>query len=60
MDMHLCRLKRMIRVGKRPDFSVTDDGIIQYKGRLCVPFDKAMKAHILEEAYTTPYKGTPR
>ena len=49
----------MIEVGKRPDFSITDDGIIRYKGRLCVPFDKAMKGDILEEAHTTPYSVHP-
>ena len=47
VDMHLCTLKRKIDAGKRPDFSITDDGIIQYKGRLYVLFDKAMKGDIL-------------
>ena len=37
-NMYLCRLKRMIDARKRPNFYVTDDGIIRYKGRLCVPF----------------------
>ena len=53
VDMQVCRLRRKIEAGKRPDFSITDDGIIRYKGRLCVPFDKAMKVDILEKAHTT-------
>ncbi|KAI3472595.1 hypothetical protein Pfo_030078, partial [Paulownia fortunei] len=32
VDTHLCRLKRMIEVGKRPDFSITDDGLFDIKG----------------------------
>ena len=31
-NMYLCRLKRMIDARKRPNFYVTDDGIIRYKG----------------------------
>ena len=35
--------------GKRTEFSISDKGVMQYNGRLCVPFDQPIKEDILKK-----------
>ncbi len=40
---------------KNVEFSISPDGILHYKGRLCIPDDAQLKEQILSEAHATPY-----
>ena len=41
------------------DFGVSDDGLIRFKGRICVPNDDALKRQILDEAHSSKYTMHP-
>jgi hypothetical protein len=42
-----------------PSFSEDDEGVLWYKGRICVPNIKELKAKILHEAYESAYSIHP-
>ncbi|GAU47719.1 hypothetical protein TSUD_285060 [Trifolium subterraneum] len=46
------------RIGK-PEFTVADDGVIQFGSRVCVPNDAELKRLILEEAYKSGFSIHP-
>ncbi|GAU31786.1 hypothetical protein TSUD_22320 [Trifolium subterraneum] len=46
------------RIGK-PEFSVAEDGVIQFGGRICVPNNKELKRLILEEAHKSGFSIHP-
>ncbi|GAU29936.1 hypothetical protein TSUD_360510 [Trifolium subterraneum] len=52
-DMDLRR-----RIGK-PEFTVADDGVIQFGSRICVPNDADLKRSILEEAHKSGFSIHP-
>ncbi|GAU51456.1 hypothetical protein TSUD_413530 [Trifolium subterraneum] len=52
-DMDLQR-----RIGK-PEFTVADDGVIQFGNRICVPNDADLKRSILEEAHKSGFSIHP-
>ena len=41
--------------GKNVEFSVSSNGVLHFKGRLCISDDAQLKEQILSEAHTTPY-----
>ncbi|MCI19158.1 retrotransposon protein, partial [Trifolium medium] len=43
----------------KPEFSVADDGVILFEGRICVPNDEDIKRLILEEAYKSGFSIHP-
>ncbi|KAL5558546.1 hypothetical protein UlMin_034757 [Ulmus minor] len=45
--------------GKNVEFSVTTDGILHYRCRLCIPDDAELKEQLLSEAHATPYSVHP-
>src|SRR3954469_21292786 len=47
-------IKRRIGTGKVPGFT-EDEGVMWYKGRLCVPADLELKEVILKEPHDTLY-----
>ncbi|KAL5544124.1 hypothetical protein UlMin_007908 [Ulmus minor] len=51
--------KEQVLEGKNVEFSVTTDGILHYKGRLCIPNDAELKEQLLSEAHATPYSVHP-
>ena len=53
------QLKYEVRKDKRPNFQISEDGVLGFKGRLCVPNDEGIKRKILYEAHTTPYSMHP-
>ena len=53
------KLKEQVQEGKNAKFSVSSDGVLHFKGRLCIPDDAQLKEQILYEAYTTPYSVYP-
>jgi hypothetical protein len=58
-DEKLQEIKRNIKEEKSPDFSEDDEGVLWYKGRICVPNVKELKAKILREAHESAYSIHP-
>jgi hypothetical protein len=52
-------IKRRIGSGKVPGFEEDDQGVLWYKGRICVPADSELKEVIMKEAHETPYSIHP-
>ncbi|KAL5574029.1 hypothetical protein UlMin_023626 [Ulmus minor] len=51
--------KEQVLEGKNVEFSVTTDGILHFRGRLCIPNDAELKEQLLSEAHATPYSVHP-
>ena len=43
------------RSGKKPKFSISEDGALRFGSRLCMPNDPLIKNEILEEAHYSPH-----
>ncbi|KAK1683066.1 hypothetical protein QYE76_043914 [Lolium multiflorum] len=52
-------IKGQIAAGKAPGFTVDEEGVLWYNGRLCVPSDSELKQVILQEAHDTLYSIHP-
>ncbi|KAK1649149.1 hypothetical protein QYE76_066954 [Lolium multiflorum] len=52
-------IKSQIVAGKAPGFTVDEEGVLWYNGRLCVPSDSELKQVILKEAHDTLYSIHP-
>jgi hypothetical protein len=52
-------IKRNIEEEKSSGFSEDDEGVLWYKGRICVPNVKELKAKILHEAHESAYSIHP-
>ena len=44
-----------VKAGEETAFTLSEDGTLLFKGRLCIPEDADMKKQILDEAHSTPY-----
>ena len=58
-DPYLLKQKGEVEDGKTTDFSISVNGTLKFKDRLCVPIDEGIKSEILIEAHTTPYSLHP-
>ena len=54
LDPILVRIKEVLE-GRNTAFSLSQDGILKFNGRLCVPNDEELRKQILSEAYGIPY-----
>ncbi|GMN31023.1 hypothetical protein TIFTF001_050708 [Ficus carica] len=54
LDPSLVKIKKEMLEGKCEGFSVSDDGVLKLKGRLCIPKDEELRKKILGEAHNTP------
>ena len=54
-DAQIVKIIGEVQEGKRPEFNVSNDGVLRFGNRLCVPNDFALKKEIMEEAHCTPY-----
>jgi hypothetical protein len=52
-------IKCRISSGKVPGFEEDDQGVLWYKGHICVPADSELKKVIMKEAHETPYSIHP-
>jgi hypothetical protein len=59
-DEKVQEIKRNIKEEKSPSFSEDDEGVLWYKGRICVPNIKELKDKILREAHESAYSIHPR
>jgi hypothetical protein len=58
-DEKVQEIKCNIKEEKLPGFSEDDEGVLWYKGRICVPNVKELKDNILREAHETSYSIHP-
>ena len=58
-DEYLMELRPEIEAGKQSEFHISGDGVIRFRDRLCVPFDRELRQQILSEAHATPYSIHP-
>jgi hypothetical protein len=58
-DEKVQEIKCNIKEEKSPGFSEDDDGVLWYKGRICVPNVKELKDKILREAHESAYSIHP-
>jgi hypothetical protein len=59
-DEKIQEIKCNIKEEKSSGFSEDDEGVLWYKGRICVPNVKELKDKILHEAHETAYSIHPR
>jgi hypothetical protein len=59
-DEKVQEIKRNIKEEKSPGFSEDDEGVLWYKGRICMPNVKELKDKILREAHEYAYSIHPR
>ena len=59
LDPTLVRLKEDVREGRNKEFQITSEGILHFRGRLCVPEDPELREQIMSEAHSTPYSVHP-
>jgi hypothetical protein len=58
-DEKVQEIKRNIEEEKSSDFSEDDEGVLWYKGRICVPNIKQLKDKILREVHGSAYSIHP-
>jgi hypothetical protein len=58
-DEKIQEIKRNIKEEKSPSFSEDEEGVLWYKGRICVPNVKELKDKILHEAHESTYSIHP-
>jgi hypothetical protein len=58
-DENVQEIKRNIKEEKSSGFSEDDEGVLWYKGRICVPNVKELKDMILHEAHESAYSIHP-
>jgi hypothetical protein len=58
-DEKIQEVKHNIKEEKSPGFSEDDEGVLWYKGRICVPNIKELKDKILCEAHKSAYSIHP-
>ena len=51
MDASLNRVREQLGSDEAKDFALSDDGILRFQGRICVPNDVEVRKLILEEGY---------
>jgi hypothetical protein len=54
-DEKIQEIKRNIKEEKSPGFLEVEEGVLWYKGRICVPNVKELKDQILREAHESAY-----
>ena len=59
LDPILVGIKEEVLEGRNTAFSLSQDGILNFNGRLCVPNDEELRKQILSEAHETPYSIHP-
>ena len=58
--MQLVQLREEVKRGSKPDFVLSDDGILRFGTRLCVPNDGDLRRKLLKEAHCSKFAIHPR
>ncbi|WMV08301.1 hypothetical protein MTR67_001686 [Solanum verrucosum] len=59
IDEKLVKLTKEVQNGEKLDFTFTEDGVLFYQNRLCVPNDDNLRGIFFNEAHTSPYAMHP-
>ncbi|KAL5577645.1 hypothetical protein UlMin_019344 [Ulmus minor] len=59
LDPNLVKIREEVASRENSEFGLPPDGILHFKGRLCIPNDPEMRSQILSEAHSTPYSVHP-
>ncbi len=54
-DKKYLKLLKEVQQGKKPEFSVRDDGLLLHEGRMCVPNDVDLRQIIIRETHESPF-----
>ncbi len=55
VDEKLQKVRSDIEDGSTIDFSVDSEGVLKFRGQLCVPGDEKIRKEILQEAHQSSY-----
>lgn len=58
-DPELVRIMDEVRTGTRPDFTISDSGVLHFRTRLCVPDVRNLRREVMEEAHTSLFFRSP-
>jgi hypothetical protein len=58
-DEKIVEYKKLIKMGKVPEFREDEQGIMWFKNRICVPEIKELRETILKEAHNLAYSIHP-
>ena len=58
-DPIILEIKRRIDNGRAPEFYMDEEGVMRYKGRICVPEQDEVKKELLREAHYSSYSIHP-
>ena len=58
-DLEISKMREETLEGKRSDFQVSEDGVLKFHGRLCVPNDIDLRNEILSKAHQSKYSVHP-
>ena len=58
-DEDLIKIRQELLEGKQEEFSLSKDGTMLFKGRICVPNQEELKMQLLKEAHQAPYSMHP-
>ena len=59
MNPEIQKILEMDGTKRKPDFQMFENGILKFRGRLCVPDDLELKEEILSEAHRSKYSIHP-
>ncbi|KAL5563636.1 hypothetical protein UlMin_033383 [Ulmus minor] len=59
LDPELNRIREAVKNGTNTEFSLSSDGVLGLKDRICIPNDEELRKQLLEDAHTTPYSVHP-
>ena len=59
-DLNLVQLMEDVKKGSKLDFVLSDDGVLRFRTRLCVPNDGDLRRKLLEEAHHSMLAIHPR
>ena len=55
----IARFRDIVTGGRGRDFSIRDDGMVLFQGRVVVPDLEDLRSRIMREAHATPYSIHP-
>ncbi|KAL5556669.1 hypothetical protein UlMin_038905 [Ulmus minor] len=59
LDPTLFQIREAVENGTNTEFSISTDGVLSLKGRICIPEDEELRNQLLTEAHATPYSVHP-
>ena len=59
-DLKLVQLMEKVKKDSKPNFVLSNDGILRFRTRLCVPNDGDLRRELLEEAHCSRLAIHPR